>query len=81
MTEKDIHDNTTELLDMERKLREKTWFQKAFPDPQKRYEAIKAWKEDFYSYKLGEKSPRVFTLTCKDMADMEMYADKRKKQL
>jgi Amt family ammonium transporter len=47
----------------------KTWFKKAFPDPQKRYEAFTAWKEDFHGFESGEKSPRVFNVVCKDMAE------------
>jgi diguanylate cyclase (GGDEF)-like protein/PAS domain S-box-containing protein len=47
----------------------KTWFQKAFPDPQKRHEAIRAWKEDFHNFEPGEKSPRIFNIICKDMTE------------
>ncbi len=44
----------------------KTWFKKAYPDEQKRREAIAAWKEDFRVYKPGEKTPRIFNIMCKD---------------
>ncbi len=38
------------------------WFNKAYPDPQYRREAINAWKKDFKSRALD----RIFSITCKD---------------
>lgn len=44
----------------------RTWFRKAFPDPNTRREAILNWKNDLGSLIRGEKKSRVFTVTCKD---------------
>jgi len=44
----------------------RTWFRKAFPDPEYRHKAISAWVEDLKNFQLGEKRPSVFTVTCKD---------------
>lgn len=44
----------------------RTWFRKAYPDPEYRHEVIAAWLEDLENFQLGEKRPRVFTATCKD---------------
>jgi PAS domain S-box-containing protein len=44
----------------------KTWFRKAFPDPQYRHEVISTWVRDLESIKPGEKRSRIFTVTCKD---------------
>jgi len=42
------------------------WFEKAFPDPGLRSEAISAWLADFKEAAPGESSPRVFPVVCKD---------------
>jgi two-component system cell cycle sensor histidine kinase/response regulator CckA len=44
----------------------RTWFRKAYPAPDYRHKVISAWVEDLESLQLGEKRPRVFTVTCKD---------------
>lgn len=44
----------------------KTWFKKAFPDPNSRRKAISNWKNDLESLIQGEKKSRTFTVTCKD---------------
>ncbi len=44
----------------------KTWFRKAYPDPDYRHQAISAWLEDLKSSKPGIKRPRIFSATCKD---------------
>jgi PAS domain S-box-containing protein len=42
------------------------WFRRAFPDEASRRTAIENWKDDFKDAAVGEKKPRVFTVTCKD---------------
>ena len=42
------------------------WFRKAFKDPEKRSNAITAWKNDFKNAVPGEKKPRTFKVTCKN---------------
>jgi two-component system cell cycle sensor histidine kinase/response regulator CckA len=46
----------------------KTWYRKAFPDPAYRHHAISVWINDnrLGSHKIGEKTIRTFTVTCKD---------------
>jgi len=44
------------------------WFRSAFPDPDARREAIRAWKEDFARSSAGEARPRTLDVTCKDGA-------------
>jgi PAS domain S-box-containing protein len=44
----------------------KTWFRKAYPDPDYRHQVISAWLDDLVSLKSGEKRPRAFTAKCKD---------------
>ncbi len=44
----------------------RTWFKKAFPNSLSRQDAISAWREYLKSFKVGERRPRVFTVTCKD---------------
>jgi PAS domain S-box-containing protein len=44
----------------------KTWFRKAYPDPTYRHNAISTWINDLKIFALGERRPRVFTITCKD---------------
>lgn len=42
------------------------WFRKAYPDPDYRHEVISTWIRDLKKVKLGEKRPRIFSVTCKD---------------
>lgn len=44
----------------------RSWFKKAFPDPEKRRDAVLAWKNDFKDAKAGEKRPRTFDVVCKN---------------
>ncbi len=44
----------------------RTWFKRAFPDPDKRHQAISAWLEDLTSSEIKQKKPRVFTVNCKN---------------
>ncbi len=44
----------------------RSWFQKAYPDPLSRQEAISRWREDLRIFKPGEKRPRVSAVICKD---------------
>lgn len=44
----------------------RSWFNKAFPDPAKRRDAILAWKNDFKNAQAGEKRPRTFDVVCKN---------------
>jgi diguanylate cyclase (GGDEF)-like protein/PAS domain S-box-containing protein len=44
----------------------RTWFKKAYPDPEYRKTVISAWVEDLKQSKAGQKRPRIFTLTCKN---------------
>ena len=44
----------------------KTWFRKGYPDPTYRHHVISTWISDLEGFKSGEKSPRTFTVTCKD---------------
>ncbi|MBM4309024.1 MAG: PAS domain S-box protein, partial [Deltaproteobacteria bacterium] len=46
----------------------KTWFRKAYPDPDYRHQVISEWLDDLKSFKSGEKRARIFTVTCKDGA-------------
>ena len=46
----------------------KTWFRKAYPDPDYRHQVISEWLDDLKSFKSGEKRSRIFTVTCKDGA-------------
>jgi two-component system cell cycle sensor histidine kinase/response regulator CckA len=41
------------------------WFRAAFPDPAKRKEAVKVWKEDLAHVGIGESRPRIFDVVCK----------------
>ncbi len=43
----------------------KEWFKKAFPDIQKRHEAIITWKNDFKDALPGEKRPRTYEIASK----------------
>ena len=44
----------------------RTWFRKAYPDPNYRHQVISAWLDDLTSSEFGEKSPRIFKVKCKD---------------
>jgi two-component system, sporulation sensor kinase E len=44
----------------------RSWFRKAFKDPEKRHEAILTWKNDFVNTSQGEKRPRTFEVRCKN---------------
>jgi diguanylate cyclase (GGDEF)-like protein/PAS domain S-box-containing protein len=45
----------------------KEWFKKAYPDPGYRHNVISTWVDKHYgSLTLGEREPRIFTVTCKD---------------
>ena len=44
----------------------KTWFRKAYPDPDYRHQVISTWLNDLASSKSGKKRPRAFTAKCKD---------------
>lgn len=44
----------------------KTWFRKAYPDPNYRHQVISTWLADYTVSKPGEKVPRDFTVRCKD---------------
>jgi PAS domain S-box-containing protein len=39
------------------------WFKRAFKDPEKRYEAMLTWKNDFSNAMPGEKKPRTYEVT------------------
>ena len=38
----------------------RTWFEKAYPDPERRKEAFTAWFEDLRKYPICETHPRIF---------------------
>lgn len=44
----------------------RTWFSKAYPDPEYRKAVISSWIDDLRDAAPGEQRPRVFTVTCKD---------------
>jgi PAS domain S-box-containing protein len=44
----------------------RTWFRKAYPDPDYRHQVIAAWLDDLASSEIGEKRSRAFTVRCKD---------------
>jgi PAS domain S-box-containing protein len=44
----------------------KTWFRKAYPDPNYRHHVISTWINDLEDFKSGGKKPRTFAVTCKD---------------
>ncbi|MDZ7695636.1 MAG: PAS domain S-box protein [Deltaproteobacteria bacterium] len=44
----------------------RTWFNKAYPDPDYRHQAIAAWLEDLAYSQVGQKRPREFEVECKD---------------
>jgi len=44
----------------------KDWFRKAYPDPEYRYKVVSTWKQDLEQFKIGERKPWTFSVTCKD---------------
>ncbi|MGQ9636338.1 MAG: ATP-binding protein [Thermodesulfobacteriota bacterium] len=44
----------------------RTWFRKAYPDPEYRHQVIATWLKDVSDSRVGEKKPRVFRAKCKD---------------
>jgi len=44
----------------------RTWFRKAFPDPEYRNKAISIWIDNIKAHAKGEPRPRSFAVTCKD---------------
>ncbi len=42
------------------------WFQRAYPNPADRQQAISTWLQDLADSRVGEARPRTFTVTCKD---------------
>lgn len=44
----------------------RTWFKKAYPEPEYRRLVIKTWKEDTKKLDIDDKQPRVFEVRCKN---------------
>lgn len=44
----------------------KTWFRKAYPNPDYRHKAISAWMNDLKETKTGESRPEIFNVICKN---------------
>ena len=44
----------------------KEWFKRAFPDVEKRRDAVLTWKNDFKGASPGEKRPRTYEVYCKN---------------
>jgi len=44
----------------------RTWFRKAYPDPDYRHTVMSTWINDLENAESGEKRPRVSNVTCKD---------------
>ena len=44
----------------------RTWFRRAYPNPEYRKQVISSWKNDLERYRVGEHRPRVFDVVCKD---------------
>jgi diguanylate cyclase (GGDEF)-like protein/PAS domain S-box-containing protein len=44
----------------------RTWVRQAYPDPEYRHRVVAEWKTDLAKFSVGEKRPRVFTVTCKN---------------
>lgn len=51
----------------------KKWFEKAYPDQTYRRKVIASWIEELKGEKVGETRPRVFTVTCKDGSEKEVF--------
>jgi PAS domain S-box-containing protein len=49
------------------------WFNKAFPDPKYREQAMTAWKNDLKDSKVGESRPRSFDVRCKDGSEKVIH--------
>ncbi|MBU1277366.1 MAG: PAS domain S-box protein [Proteobacteria bacterium] len=45
--------------------RGREWFQRAFPDPNYRRQAVNTWRQDIISSRVGQVRPRTFQVTCK----------------
>jgi PAS domain S-box-containing protein len=50
----------------------KTWFEKAYPDPEYRRKVMGCWREDFGEAKAGKPRSRVFTVICKNGSSKEI---------
>ncbi len=50
----------------------KTWFEKAFPDPEYRQKVVACWREDVTDPKAGKTRPRVFTVACRNGSSKEI---------
>jgi PAS domain S-box-containing protein len=44
----------------------RSWFRKAYPEPEYRHRVVATWVEDFRGTGPAERKPRVFSVTCKD---------------
>jgi len=44
----------------------RVWFEKAYPDPERRKEVLRTWFEDLRKYPLGASRLMTFPVTCKD---------------
>jgi PAS domain S-box-containing protein len=51
----------------------KKWFERAYPDSEYRRKVIASWIEDLQEESAGETRPRVFTVTCKDGSEKEVF--------
>ena len=51
----------------------KKWFEKAYPDPAYRREALGQWVEDLTGTTAGETRPRTFRVTCNDGSEKEIF--------
>lgn len=51
----------------------KTWFRKAYPDPDYRRNVIQSWLEDMGASEPGQYRPRTFAVTCKDGATKTIH--------
>lgn len=50
----------------------KDWFEKAYPDPDYRQQAVSTWVDDLSRFNAGEIRPRIFKVTCKDGSKKEI---------
>jgi PAS domain S-box-containing protein len=51
----------------------RTWFQKAYPDPDYRRRVIASWKEEMKKAGPGEKRPKTYLVRCKDGTEKFIY--------
>ena len=49
------------------------WFSESFPDADYRHKVIQAWVEDRDHISIGKTRPRIFTVTCKDGSQKDIY--------